>query len=265
MNLLARLSLVSLVLILVLQQCQLQTRSDKIISVDEVYSIINDSVRVNEYVLLDTRARMDYIRGHLVSAFWLSPDSIESKIGIMLSESRPFIIYDSGEASAGSKVSRILSEKGLANFFVMDGGFSEWVKRGHPVAIQLVRNTSDKIDIQRKDISTTEAYEKLRSPGSEYVFIDIRSILSFEEGHIKYALSVPYVPINEFVVRIEEEDFARDTPVIIYCDANADVGEKAAEVMLRNDFSQVYILRGGIEEWASKKYPMEYGPIVPVN
>lgn len=258
MRTLVRLSLVLFVFFF-FGQCQPRKFSDKRISVDEVYGIIQNSAMVGKYVVLDTRARMDYVRGHLVSACWLSPDSIESKIGVLLNESRPLIIYNSDELTERSDVIRILTEHDVTNFFVMNGGFSEWTRRGYPAAIQLVRNTSPSIGIQRKDISAVETYNILESADREHVIIDIRPSPAFVDSHIKGALSIPYLPINEFVVHVEEHDFARSRPVIIYGDAQSDIGEKAAEVMLRNDFLQVYLLKGGIEEWTSKAYPIEYG------
>jgi rhodanese-related sulfurtransferase len=259
MDVLARLSSILLVSLFFLQQCQPRKLSHKRITADEVYGIIHDSVKVNAYVVLDIRSRMDYIRGHLVSAFWLSPDSIESKIEIILTEKRPLIIYDWGEVPERSKICRILSGNGVTDFFVMDGGFTEWTKRGYPAAIQLVRNTNDRLAVNRKEISAAETYDILKSPDPAHVVIDIRSYPAYAEAHIKGALSIPYLPINEFVVHVEEQDFARNRPVIIYGDAYSDLGEKAAEVMLRNDFVQVYLLKGGIEEWAAKNYPMAYG------
>lgn len=244
-------------LIFLLTRCQSKDTSGNEITVDEVYTIISDSTKVNDYVLLDTRARMDFVRGHLVSAFLLSQDSIESKISIILKESRPLILYDSGGRLQKSKVVNILLANGVTNFHVMAGGFSEWTKRGYPAAIQLVRNTSDKIPIQRKDISAREVYEVL-TRDQEYVVIDIRSYPAFEELHIKSARSIPYVPVNEFVVTVEDQNFARNRPIILYGDADDDISEKAAEVMLRNDFSRVYLLKGGIEEWTLKDYPIEY-------
>src|SRR5687768_6883586 len=237
MNFVVKLLLV-LAFIAFLQQCQRKNSSLKPISVDEVYHIINDSVSINEYVLIDILKIMDYVGGHLVSAFCISPDSIKHKIETIVNERRPLIIYDSAGTLQNSKVVNIFSEYGVTNFYVMDGGFSKWTKHGYPAAIQLVRNTSERISIQSADISTTEAYEIIKSRGSEYVVIDIRSYPAFQESHIEGAISIPYVPINEFVVHIEEQNFARDKPIILYCEAYSDIGEKANEVMLRNDFSR---------------------------
>ncbi len=239
-----------------LQNCVLRESDVKMISVDKVYEIVNDSLTVNNYVLFDTRGRMDYVRGHLVSAFWLTPDSLNSKIPLILNERRPLIIYDSGDGTASEQASAMLLERGIDNFFVMDGGFSKWISQGYPAAIQLVRNTSDKVHFKQKEISTQRTFELLNSPYTNYVIIDIRPYPSFSEAHIAGAISIPFEPINEFVVHVEEKDFARNKPIILYGDASSDIMSKALEVMLRNDFSQIYVLSGGFQEWASKQYPV---------
>lgn len=244
-----------------LLQCQTKELPDKTISAEEVYEIINDSLRVNTFAVLDTRERMDYIRGHLVSAFWLTADSIEHKMEIIVKEKRPLIIYDADGSILNSCITRMLAANGIKNFTVMKGGFSEWIKQGYPAAIQLVRNTSDTIHIQRKEISATQTRDVLHGDDPLYVLVDIRSYPVFQEGHIKGAISIPYVPINDFVVQIEALNFPRNKPIILYDDMYANVSEKAAEVMVRNDFTQVFILKGGIEEWTMKNYPMEYGSI----
>lgn len=239
-----------------LTQCQRSSVNGAEISIDEVYEIINDSARVNNYVVLDTRPRMDYVRGHLVSSIWLSLDSVESKIGILSDEPRPFIIYDSGTQK--SAATDILLKNGITNFYVMSGGFSKWRAKGYPAAIQLVRNTSNVVRIQKKYISAEQASE-LMSSQTNAVLIDARTFPAYEEVHIIGALSIPYVPINEFVVNIEDHNFSRNSALIICCEKGSDIGEKACEVLLRNDFTQVYLLDGGIEEWISKDLPIASG------
>jgi rhodanese-related sulfurtransferase len=236
-------------------RCSQNQADGQTISAEKVYDIINDSIKVNQYVVLDTRARMDYVHGHLVSAIWLSPDSIASKISILLREQRPFIIYDSASIQ-NSKAARMLAQHGITNFYELSGGFAAWMRKDYPAAIQLVRNTSDKVDLEKKDISAAEAYALLKNGNTSYVLIDIRPYPGYAEAHIENALSIPYVPINEFVVKIEAQNFPRNKCIILYSDAYSDLGEKASDVMLRNDFSNLYLLKGGIEGWVSEKYPI---------
>ncbi len=160
MRLLLRLSITCSLLPVLLFQCQPNAHSDRTISPEEVYRIVYDSVDVSEYVVLDMRSRMDYVRGHLVSAHWLSPDSVLYKLPTLTTEKRSFIIYDADETRI-SAVASTLSKNGVTNFYVMRGGFSKWTQLGYPAAIQLVRNTNEKIDAQRKDLSIPAAHALL--------------------------------------------------------------------------------------------------------
>jgi rhodanese-related sulfurtransferase len=256
MNILAKILFpCSLFAVVFFFRCE-SNHAGKVISAEEVYRIIHDSVQGPEYVVLDVRGRMDYIRGHLVSAFWLSPDSLTHKLPAMVNEKRPFIIYDSDDTQI-PEVATILSENNVTNYYVMRGGFSRWTELGYPAAIQLVRNTSEKIGVQRKDISIEAAHALLDNMISQAVLVDVREYPAFAEGHIEGAMSTPYVPLNEFVVRIEEQNFARNRPIIIYCEPLSDIGEKAAEVMLRNDFTQVYLLKCDVADWDSMPLSLE--------
>jgi rhodanese-related sulfurtransferase len=241
-----------------LQGCDTGNPSAEPIAVDDVFEIINDSVRVNQFVVLDTRARMDYVRGHLVSAIWMNVDSIPKYIPMLTTEKRPMIIYDS-EGVESLRAAIFLLRNGITNFYIMEGGFSEWLKRGFPAAIQLVINTSDYIDVKRKDISAEQLFLIAGNYDNKTTIIDLRSRQVYREGHIEHAVSIPYVPLNEFVVQVEEQNFPRDRPLIVYCDANTrDIGEKACEVLLRNLYTNVHLLNGGLEEWYSHQYPLAY-------
>lgn len=225
-----------------------------ILSVKEVFDIINDSSRVIQYLVLDTRKRMDYIRGHLVPAQWIQADSLKDKLEI-LPRNASIIIYDYDNDKSIS-AANLLRKNGFTSCVAMQGGYAEWIKKGFPSAIRLVRNTSPTIDVTSKTITTDEV-NKIIGADSTYVVIDIRSHPAFLEAHIKNALSIPYVPLNEFVISIEEQDFSRNKPIILYTDDNFANGDKAADVMLRNDYAEIYLLKGGFEEWQSKGFPTE--------
>jgi rhodanese-related sulfurtransferase len=229
-------------------------KTKEVISADEVFGIINDTTRAGEYLVLDTRKRMDYIRGHLVPAQWIQADSLGDKLDL-LPRNASIIIYDYDNDKSIS-AANLLRKNGFTSCVAMQGGYAEWIKKGFPSAIRLVRNTSPTIDVTSKTI-TTDAVNKIIGADSTYVVIDIRSHPAFLEAHIKNALSIPYVPLNEFVISIEEQDFSRNKPIILYTDDNFANGDKAADVMLRNDYTEIYLLKGGFEEWQSKGFPTE--------
>jgi rhodanese-related sulfurtransferase len=225
-------------------------------SMEDVNKIINDSANAQRYLILDLRSRMDYVRGHLISAVWMNADSVPNKINT-LPKGKKIIVYDANGVES-IKTTVLLLKNGFTNIYAMNGGFVSWVKNGYPAAIQLVINTSSKLDITKKDMSSDEIYKTLKDGNKDYSIIDIRSSISYREGHIANALSIPYVPINEFVVGIEEQNFPRNKRLVLYTDQNSnDIGEKATDVLLRNNYTEVYLLKDGMEGWLSKNYPVQ--------
>jgi rhodanese-related sulfurtransferase len=242
--------------IICIVNCKQEKESNVLISTEKVNEIVSDSSKIQDYLILDLRSRMDYIRGHLVSSIWMNSDSLKAKLD-MLPKNRKIILYDADEIES-LKTAIVLRKNGFTNFYVMQGGFTKWIKNSYPAAIQLVMNTSNKLSIEKKDITAEEMHNILTSGNEEYTVIDIRSLIAFREQHIKDALSIPYVPINEFVVGIEERNFSRNRPLILYADNSSDdIGVKAADVLLRNNYTEVYLLKGGIKDWIDKSYSVE--------
>jgi rhodanese-related sulfurtransferase len=227
-----------------------------VVSPMHVHDIINDSTRVKNYIVLDLRGRMDYVRGHLVSAMWVSADSIQAKIDL-LPKNKTIILYDQ-TGTESLKAMTLFLRNGFTKLNVLEGGFANWTKNGFPAAIQLVMNTSNRVDIESKTISAEEVFERFKNSNGQFALIDIRSHIAYKDGHIKNSISIPYVPINEFVVNIEEQNFSRDKPLILYCDREtSDILPKAADVLMRNYYTKVYLMNDGIEEWFAKSYPVD--------
>ena len=239
--------------------CEQKRPLDVTITAQQVNEILNDSLRVNDYLVIDTRNRMDYVRGHLVSAIWINIDSLAEKMRRLRSEEIEIIVYDSAGQNT-KRISRIFHEHGVQKVHHLEGGFVHWAANRYPVAIQLVRNTAKELEISPQTTTADDVFKILTSENERFAIIDARPFSAFNEGHIKTAISIPYVPINEFVVKIEEQNFARNKSLIVYCDAQTcSTAEKAADILLRNDYTDVYILQNGIDGWKEKGYPIEYG------
>jgi rhodanese-related sulfurtransferase len=241
---------------LFMTRCETENRVASLIKPEKVFEIVNDSTKVNNYLILDTRHRLDYVRGHLVSAIWMGVDSIPKYLSLLKSEKRTIILYDSAGIES-LRAAILLLKNGITNFYIIDGGFSQWMKNGYPAAIQLVINTSSHVDIKKKDIKPEQLLKIIQDNNPEYAVIDLRPKMAYKEFHIQGAISIPYVPLNEFVVGVEEQNFSRNKHIVVYCDeGTSDIGEKATDVLLRNRYINVYLLEGGVEEWYRKKYPL---------
>jgi len=211
------------------------------ISVEEVYEIIDND---EDYMILDVRTQEEFNEGYIEGAVLIPVSELEDRLN-ELPQDKPIIVYcKSGVRS--STAANLLVENGFIEIYNMTGGITDWINEGYPVIAE-----EDKYDIP--EISVDEAYDFYNN--EDYLFLDVRSQDGYDSGHIKGAVNIP---LGELEGRLEE--ITTDRPIIVYCSGSScDLSGQAAEILVKNDFSQVYDVGGkGIIEWEQKGYPMEY-------
>ena len=97
-------------------------------------------------------------------------------------------------------------------------------------------------------ISPEEVYEIITND-KDYIIVDVRTQDEYNEGHLEKAL---LIPVDELDQRIGE--LPKDLPIIVYCRSGVR-SRKAAEILIENEFSQVYDM-GGILDWNEKGFPI---------
>ncbi len=97
-------------------------------------------------------------------------------------------------------------------------------------------------------ISPAEVYEIITND-EDYVILDVRTQDEYNEGHLDKALLIPVDDFQKVADILPE-----DKPIIVYCRSGAR-SRKAAEILVRNGFSQVYDM-GGILEWQEEGFPV---------
>ena len=93
-------------------------------------------------------------------------------------------------------------------------------------------------------ISITEAKQKMAD--GPYQLADIRDEQSFNLGHIDTAVHVTNHNLQEFV-----ESTDPDQPLLIYC-YHGNSSQSAAQFFVEKDFTQVFSVDGGYEEWKTQ-------------
>ena len=114
-------------------------------------------------------------------------------------------------------------------------------------------------------VVTADEAKKLLD-GKSAVFFDTRSAMNFGKGHVPGATAIPYVEKSEFA---ENFDASKDRFDLtkLPADKNAALvfyshgptgwkSYKAAVLAVRAGYKSVNYLRGGLEEWEAKKYPV---------
>jgi rhodanese-related sulfurtransferase len=87
------------------------------------------------------------------------------------------------------------------------------------------------------------------------VFVDTRARKHFEEGHLPGARSLPAGEVESYLKQIDK---LRERPLILYDDGGLDA-ERAAKVLARNGFNQLYTVEGGIPAWRKAELPTQSG------
>lgn len=103
-----------------------------------------------------------------------------------------------------------------------------------------------------KRISPDEARDLLES-GEDYIYLDVRSIPEFEQGHAPGAKNIPLLhrtamgmQPNEEFVDVCERALGKDAKIITAC-LKGGRSMRAAQVLQANGFTNVVDMRGGFD------------------
>ena len=88
----------------------------------------------------------------------------------------------------------------------------------------------------------------------EFKLIDVRTLEEFQSGHISRAINMDFFSTN-FIDEIKE--FETNLKLILYCRTD-NRSSKSAKILADNDFKNVYVIKGGIEEWVSQGNPVSF-------
>ena len=88
----------------------------------------------------------------------------------------------------------------------------------------------------------------------EFKLVDVRTLEEFESGHISTAINIDFFSSN-FIDEIKE--FETSLNLILYCRTD-NRSSKSAKILADNDFNNVYVIKGGIEEWISQGNPVSF-------
>jgi rhodanese-related sulfurtransferase len=101
-----------------------------------------------------------------------------------------------------------------------------------------------------REIGTLEATKLINKNA---VVVDVRDATEFATGHIPNA---KHIPLTELGQRVTELAKFKERPVIISCKNDMRAGQ-AIRLLLKNQFTQVYQLKGGIAAWQEASLPLE--------
>jgi len=105
-----------------------------------------------------------------------------------------------------------------------------------------------------ENASVAHAYEHWQQGETSnipFMFLDVRTVEEFKDGHIKGARLMP--------VQVLDLNFARipkDKQVYVYCHSGTR-SARAAKLLAEKGFKNIENVVGGIEAWKAAGYPVE--------
>lgn len=122
------------------------------------------------------------------------------------------------------------------------------------IIILLLMNSARGRLLGFEEIKTTGAVQMMNR--DEPVILDTRTPEEYAEGHILNALNIPHDQIEE---RLEELAPYKQDKIIVYC-RTGQRSAKAASVLVKNGFSAVYKMNGGMLSWQGANLPVVSTP-----
>jgi rhodanese-related sulfurtransferase len=125
------------------------------------------------------------------------------------------------------------------------------------ISLKLKKGTSETESLEIPKISIEELKQKM-DKGENFVLIDSRSSVEYEEEHIKGAISIPYQQREELASNLD-----KNKEIIIYCRGEkCGTSEVSGKKLIALGFKNVKELKGGVKEWKEAGGKTEKGPDV---
>ena len=93
----------------------------------------------------------------------------------------------------------------------------------------------------------------------ELALIDLREELIFSQSHLLFARSIPLSRLELKFARLVPRRGTR----IVLCDDGDGLVERAAEILLRSGYTNIFALAGGVAAWAAAGFELFSGVNVP--
>ena len=87
------------------------------------------------------------------------------------------------------------------------------------------------------------------------IVLDVGEPAEFKKGHIPKAINMPVSQLKNDLSRLEKFR-AKDTPIVLSSRANQHAN-RAAAILRKNNFSNLYTLSGGLVSWEKENLPLE--------
>lgn len=84
------------------------------------------------------------------------------------------------------------------------------------------------------------------------VIVDVNETDKFKNGHISQAINLPFGRFRDSLGKLKKH---KNKPIILTCDTGTN-SRKAVAILKSNEFSNIYVLSGGLAAWRKDNLPL---------
>ncbi|MEM9130165.1 MAG: rhodanese-like domain-containing protein [Pseudomonadota bacterium] len=162
-------------------------------------------------ILIDVREREEYDTGHIPGARFLSPNAVvaehspvkgslisQDALGALLGDlgitaDHRVVFYDDRGGFHAARMLWLLEYLGHRNVAVLNGGLTAWIGVGGPTTTDVIDHEPTRFDAAVSPRRYASAHDVLDGRDNPLgVLIDVRPPNLYEEGHIPWAINIPW-------------------------------------------------------------------------
>lgn len=194
--------------------------------------------------------------GHLKNAINLNIQLIEKNPDTLSRYKDKTLVFYCSHSQRSRRVSKLLSEKGYAHVYNLNGGMSSLTQlsdKEFPCKQNYLQTS-----LGYKNLTLDESAKLIKSE-KNLVLIDVRPAMQFNSmdtvqgnnvGRLRNAINLPFA---ELAGRIGELDKYKGRPVLVYGASGDGDPARAIAQLQKNGFAPVYLMLGGIEDFVSSR------------
>ncbi len=84
------------------------------------------------------------------------------------------------------------------------------------------------------------------------VIVDVNETERFKKGHISHAINLPFGNFSNSIGKLKKY---KNKPIVLICDTGTQ-SKKAVPLLKKNEFTDVYVLSGGLAAWRKDNLPL---------
>lgn len=198
------------------------------------------------HYLVDARSSASWGAGHVEGSInvQMSSSEFEQRVGWVVPDDSPIILLTDRDTDAQTCIYN-MGFIGLDQHVVgfLEGGLPAWMNSGRPV------ETTPQMDVFSLD-------ERLRTNGMRV--LDVREQDEWDEGHIEGSVLMPYTLLAPQLgkpPRFDELELDKDASIAVSC-GTGNRSSTAIGLLIREGYSDLYNVTGGMEAWGNARLPM---------